>query len=452
MKKTLLIILLISLCFLGNSETISLEQAKSLALQNNPEFLAKKFAYESAKWSSVKAFSALFPSAKISASELQLKPGTPKLSPNGMPVFSDETNTRSYGYSVNQPLFYGGKLWFAYKISADAKKIAEFDYRYQKLKTFAAVEEKYLNLLEAEELLQIARQQLRSASENLKIAEVKFQIGSISKTELLKFQAEKATKESELIRAKRMRQLSFSDLKNFLQLSNSFEIEKISENLYADFIKIADELSQSKIDEILGKVVEYGEQNNLSLKSLEQAKKMSARSVRIASGNFLPTLNLTYSRTWSKNWNENQTAQDADYEDSKQIMLSASVPVFPFFDNFAALKKAKYDLKKTEKDFITAKSGIDTALENGFLNLINSAKDFKASELSLRYSEELFRQLQEKFQQGLISANELLDANLMLKSASVNKTKSFYNFIKAKTELMQLLGFEEEENLLNLMK
>jgi hypothetical protein len=64
------------------------------------------------------------------------------------------------------------------------------------------------------------------------------------------------------------------------------------------------------------------------------------------------------------------------------------------------------------------------ALENGFLNLVNAVKNIEASELSRKYSQELSDQLQEKFRQGLISANDLLDANVMLKAAAINETKS----------------------------
>ena len=87
MKKIFLSVFLLCFFTFGFSQIITLEEAKKTALKNNPELLAKKFAYESAKWSAIQSFSALFPSAKISASEMQLKPGTPKLSPNGMPVF-----------------------------------------------------------------------------------------------------------------------------------------------------------------------------------------------------------------------------------------------------------------------------------------------------------------------------------------------------------------------------
>jgi len=452
MRKIVLffaLILAISSIF---AKVISLEEAKKLALQNNPEYLSKKFAYKAAKWSAVKSFSALLPSAKVSASQMQMKPGTPQFSSGGMPVSSDVLNTRSYGFSVNQPLFLGGKIWLGYKMSSDSKKMAKYDFLNQKLKTTATAEEKYLSCLETRDLLEISQEQLRLATENLKTAKIKFQTGIISKTELLKFQADEAAKESELIRARRLQQISDTDLKNFLQLSEPIEVEEIPENAFRDLMELLNGFAQDEIERLTTKIITVGKQNNFSLKALKQTKKIASGGVSMASGNFLPTLNLNFSDTWSKNWDENQTPSNSDYKDTKQILLSASIPIFPLSDNFAALKKAKYDLKKTENDFISAKSGIETALENGFLNLVNAVKNIEASELSRKYSQELSDQLQEKFRQGLISANDLLDANVMLKAAAINETKSRFAFIKAKSALMQLLGYENENELLQLLK
>ena len=363
MRKIVLFFALILVISSTFAKVISLEEAKKSALLNNPEYLSKKFAYQAAKWSAVKSFSALFPSAKISASQMQMKPGTPQFSSGGMPVSSDVLNTRSYGFSVNQPLFLGGKIWLGYKISSDSKKMAKYDFLNQKLKTTAAAEEKYLSCLETRDLLEISQQQLRLATENLKTAKIKFQAGTISKTELLKFQADEAAKESELIRARRLQQISDTDLKNFLQLSEPIEVEEIPENAFRDLIEMLNGFSQDEIERLTLKIITVGKQNNFSLKALKQTKKIASRSVSMASGNFLPTLNLNFSDTWSKNWDENQTPSNSDYNDTKQLLLSASIPIFPLTDNFAALKKAKYDLKKTENDFISVKSGIETALE-----------------------------------------------------------------------------------------
>ncbi len=448
MKKISLTIITIAICFTLNSEILTLKNAKEITLENNPEYLSKKYAFESAKWEEINSLSGLLPSASLTGSQIQMNPGMPTML---NPIPDDEKNTRSYGYSINQPLFLGGKLWFGYRISRDAKLMSEYALEEQKLKTISAVEEKYFNLLEADKILEISKEQLHSAGLNLEIAEIRYKMGTLSNVDLLKIQSDKAAKETELIQSETLYAMSYSGLKNYLQYSNDFEIENFDTTIYNELITNLNTFDKKQIDDIMNECFLISLNENYSIKTLKETKNMAKKSVSMAAGNFLPTLNLSYSQTWNKSWNQDQNESDSNYDDSKQLALTASIPIFPIADNFADYKKAKYEKRKTDEDYKSAESGIKLDLESSVLNLISSAKQVKASELTLNFTTKLHSQMEERFKNGMVSTSEMLDSEVMLKGAKMSNIQSSFSFIKAKSKLMLLLGMEEEKELIKLL-
>ncbi len=444
MKKIVFIIILFSGFFLI-AEVLTLEKAKEIALENNPEYLAQKYAYQSAKWNELNSLSGLLPSAKIDGSQSQMK-GTFRI---GIQPFDiEELNSRSIGYSINQPLFTGGKIWLSYKISHDSKKMTEYYLKEQKLKTLATVEEKYFNLLETTDILEISQEQVKIAKTNLNIAETCYQMGAISNNDLLQLKADLAGKETELIQSETLYRISFTDLKNYLNIQQDFKIDNsisIDEHLIR---KISE---NDDIFRLVGQIIQIGMEQNNSLKALEKTKTIAGKSVLMSSGNFLPIINLSYSQSWNKSWNQIMSPSDVDYDDSKTLALSASLPVFPLIDNFASYQKARYNKRKADEEYSAAERGIKLALESAFFNLISSAKQVKASSLSVKYSRQLYEKSLERFQNGLMSASEILEVEVMLKSSKMNNISSKYSFLEALTNLKHLLGLEDDEELYNLL-
>ena len=111
-------IMLLCLWQLSNLAAIDLDltTAKKLALKNNPSLLAEKEKYlasKSEKWNSL---SNLLPSLQATAGHNRFYPE------QTMGFQTAAEHSYSYGFTVNQPLFQGGKLWLSSRIKNDAEK------------------------------------------------------------------------------------------------------------------------------------------------------------------------------------------------------------------------------------------------------------------------------------------------------------------------------------------
>ena len=440
MKTIIIVVIIIASYFTLKAEVLTLNNAKEIALKNNPDLLAEEHAKKSAKYDFWKSTLSLIPSVNFDGTYTEYKPGL------GMGVGPTADEARTYGYTIMQPIFNGGKIWLGSRIQNDAAKIAAANYFNKKLGTITEVESKYFSVLENQDLLETAQKDLQSSEIQLEIAQVRYETGTLSKAEYLQLQSQKASKEVSLIQIENLYSISRLALANFLQISPDYTLETISLDQYANFIYNFQSLNSEQVDELIAEVIEISKENNPSLKMAQLSEAINKKSLIIAGGNFLPSLNLSYSKTWSKYDYQN------DYEDSERLMLIASVSIFPIIDNAAEYIKAKHNYKNSYYDYKSAEDGIELGLKSSVLNLIASAKSVNATKKALEFAEETYLQMEERFRNDIITTGELLDAEVMLTSSRNQYTKSFYDFLRTRSSLLQLMGVEDEQILVMFLK
>jgi len=157
----------------------------------------------------------------------------------------------------------------------------------------------------------------------------------------------------------------------------------------------------------------------------------------MAGGNFLPSVNLSFSKNWIKYDFMN------DYDNSESITISASLPIFPIIDNMTSFTQAHHNLKKTQYDYQYTEDAVVTGIKGQFLNLVSYANSIVASRASRAQAGETYAQMQEYFAQGMISANDLNSAQTLYLSTQNQYVQSLYDFLGARSALLQQLGTEK---------
>jgi len=132
-------------------------------------------------------------------------------------------------------------------------------------------------------------------------------------------------------------------------------------------------------------------------------------------------------------------------------MLTASIPILPFVDTFCNYKKQQYKYEKVKRQFSSAQKGIKLQLNSTVLTLASSIKKLKSSELSLQYAQKTLIQMEERYRNNLVSANELLSITLMKQSSEIAVLQNQINLIKAKSDLKKILNLKTDEELLKLL-
>lgn len=424
------------------AENLTLEKAKDIAIKNNNDLISEELTRKSAHSEAVKSTLNMIPSAKFSSSYTKFEEA------KDISIGSETAeSSKSYGISVSQPIFNGGKNWINYKIKTDQARIADANYYSKYLEVMTQTEAKYLNVLMNYDLMESAEKTLGASNQHLDIAKMKYELGNLSKTDYLKMQSETASKEVDLIQKRNLYEISRIELANFLQISNDFSLEKVLIDEYESRINSIQKLNLDEIDELVDNIISIGIEKNPLLRASSLNKSIYKKNIHLAYGEFLPSINLSYSKSWNK-----YDYEDDFNENSGNVSLSASLPIFPVADNILGLSQAKIDMKKSGYSYNSTEDNIRLSLRSNFLNLISEAKSIYSAKIALDYAEETFKNTEACFKNNTVTTANMLDAETLLSSSESQYINSFYNFLEVKSLLLQQMGIDDENVLWDMIK
>jgi outer membrane protein len=440
MKKimiTLVIVLLVTVLFAG--EQLTLENALQLAKSNNPDLKAAANNLKAAEKSMQSSYLSLGPSASLSYNKRYMNPGIE----NNMGT-NDESS--QVGISASQPLFNGGKVYLGTQMSKNAYKMQQESYSGKLLEIRAVTEQKYYTLQGNRELVKALEKSLEQHIANLEIAQAKLDAGIFSQAEYLQMRSEKLSSELDLINMQNAYELSKLDLANYLGYKSDFEVEEFDMASYQSILQVLREINASGQKNLEKQLLLLGEKQNTTLNISRIGIDNAHKAKTMAAGNLLPSLNLSYSYDWA---NSNL---EEDFEGSSTLAVVASLPIFPIADNVLDYQSARYDLKSTENTHECTQNSIILAIRSSVLNLFTSARKVESAEVSNELAWETWHQMRERFEQGLLSASDLLSAEVMVLNSDYNYIAAQQGFLESMSSLVQLLSLEDKEQLINIIE
>ncbi|HAQ61495.1 TPA: hypothetical protein DCR49_05780 [Candidatus Delongbacteria bacterium] len=444
-----IIIALISLTFYLSAETITLKQAQDSALEKNYGYAIAKENLVYSSLSVKSAFSGFLPSASFTGSYIIYSPEVEmssfKFTPPSTlsPVTMVQEDRIAFGLKINQPLFTGGKLFYSYKISKDSEETTKNSLTSEMMKLLADVESQFFNVCETRELLDIAGESLQLSKRNEETAKIKFDSGLVSKADYLKSSSARAVSEVSLVNAEKGFELAKINFSNLTGLDN-FELENVDRDHYEPFINRLYISEFSSAEEKVLILKEIALKNNNDIKNIRLNKEISEKKITMSKGNFLPSVNLSYSTEWAK------TNLTDEYANSGTVALSASIPILPLYDNYITLEKSRIDLKRSELSEKQLLDNISTVIRTYLYTLISGSKQFTSSKVAVELAQETYTNVEQRANSGLSTEDELNTARLSLIQAKYNQTSAYYSILKSKSELMKVLGIKDEEEIIKL--
>lgn len=430
MKRILVITILVFSSFLLG---LDLDQSIKIALNNNLDLKAQNASLQAAKADNFDSYLSLGPSATLGMNYRE----------NDVD-FNKENYSNTFSLNINQPIFNGGKIILGALINSDIKNIENLSYQAKILEIISDTESKYFSVLETLDRQQIAAKNLQVAQANYQSALVRFETGTISKAELLQLQSDLASKEVSSIQADNFLMTNKQDFKNFLQVDKLDELEKIDIIQYENLISELKKMDIAQIETILKELSDIALNNNPTIKTTMISRETSKKSLWIATGNFMPSVNFSY----AKNWGDSDIpGMSQDYDSSQSIGLNISMPIFPLADNGLQVAKANYNLRKATYNAENVENAILLGLRNLLYTLVTNGRLIDSANLAYQYAEATFSQMQERYKSGLITTNDLLSASIMLSSSKSQYTTAKYNFLKSQTALLNLLGINDRNKI-----
>ncbi|HEY9490200.1 MAG TPA: TolC family protein [Chryseosolibacter sp.] len=120
--------------------------------------------------------------------------------------------------------------------------------------------------------------------------------------------------------------------------------------------------------------------------------------------------------------------------------VNLSIPIFSGLQRSYRLQQAKLNLMKIENNFVSLKSAIDLEVKQAAISYLNAIKSLESQRENSTLAGNVARVTKIKYEQGVGSNLEVVDAESALKEAQINYYNALYDALIAKVDLDKAYG------------
>ncbi len=402
----------------SNLESLTLKDCIKIALQKNPQIKIAEGNYEFSSSSLTLTRSSLFPQISFQTG-LTRNGGTTFIGPI---VREGYYNNFFYGVQAQQLLFDFGKTFTRVSASADLKYASEQDFISTKQNLILSTEITFFNYLQAKRIRDVSDEVLKQAQEHLKQSEAFFKVGKVARFDVLKGQTDVANAKVNLISAENNVRISKLQLENILN-------QKLRENAQ---LKDNLEVSQDSVD--VNTAIETSLQNRPELIS---SKYRVDANQSLLTSSWMANLPLI-SATAGYNWRTN--AVEVPFQNSWNIGLNLSIPIFQGFALDAGIDQARANLKTAQASNDELIQSVTLDVQQQFSSLEEAKERIAATRLLVEQSEETLKLAEGRYSQGVGSAVEVTDARVTVYNARTSYIQSLYDYQVTYARLLRAMG------------
>lgn len=372
----------------------SLEELYKLTLENSERVKLSREDLYIAEKGKDKAISALLP--RVSAFGALTRYSETKLSTTGA-VLQPE-NSNYWGFKIDRSFSLSGRELTALEMSN--KNIAKSGFELHSAREAALINTAaaYHDLLRTKKSVEIARANVERLTRHRDAAQVRLTVGEVTKTALLRAQAELSGALSELVRTENNLKFANAVLARITGLPGTFEVK---EPAGSEEIESIDHLKQK------------AQAERPELKALGLQKKIAEDQIKYIRGTYWPTVTIEgmYLRK------HEDPASAYLIKDSLYAGLKLEFPFYEGGLRKAEVSEAAAKARQAELLFSELKQNIDLEVMDAHRVLMTQKGTLKALEDQFAFARDNYKAVSKQFEHGIASSIDVMDANTLLVTA-----------------------------------
>ena len=209
----------------------------------------------------------------------------------------------------------------------------------------------------------------------------------------------------------------------------------------ADSLVLKDILTPQQIkDGALDETFEYDNRNEIKL--LNSAQKLQSYDIRRYKLSYAPTLAAfyNYQRNGQRSAGDKASASPWFWYSTSLVGLSVNLPIFDGLQKKNKIRQTQFNLEKVENTLEQAKKGIDFEITVTKNSLTNAILTMDQQEKNMQLAERVYNTVKKKYEQGVGSSFEVLQADTDMQQAQSNYFKALYDAIIAKISYQKAMG------------
>lgn len=416
------LLLLSSLLFLpaGAAHALTLEEGLKIIAESGRDVKIAGSNEEAARGAVSLARSPWLPQVNLYGNETWLR-YEPTVRFGPVTAATSEDRFLTYGVTANQLLYDFGK-------TASSIDAAKYNLRAREIETQRARNRSSLefilafyDLLEADKLLQVAGDEVKQYAAHRHDAEVRFNAGVVTRNEVLQADVRLADSRQRYLTSENLRSLRASRI-------NSLLLRPLNESVQAEEVK---KMPSAGIT--LDTAWATAEAESPEIRVIDSNIKSKEESIRSSQAEYFPNFYLSSGYQYQEN-------EHMVYPRNWSVIMGANFNLFSGGATSARVHIGRSELAslRTTRDKIADAVRLD--VKAAYLDLQSSAQKIEVMKTSIAQAEENLRLQRLRYQEGVGTAIEVLDAVTLLTAAQIDSWRALYGFERAEAGLLYSMG------------
>ena len=396
---------------------LTLDQAVQLALTNNPSGKIAVFDYEAAKGALTAARSYRWPTISGTHRDSRTLSAPSKMDPN-----PTATDNYSNSVSLSWILWSGNKIESQIsqaKLSLDSNQWGIAAAR-QLLKYNAT--DAYFKFMGARDAVKLAQESVARLERYLQDVKLQFDVGVVAKVDVLRSEVELAKAKQTLIEAQNLYDLAMANLNNVMGMPLTTEL------------RVKGDLSYSKFEQDLATCVDLALRQRPEIFQYTDAAKSAQEGITVAKAGYLPSVSATYTNGWSNtNFPGGNNYNWTVYLTTNWTFLDSGLTA-------GNVKKAVETYHKAQEQLRQTVDSVQLDVRSTFLSLKSAEQSIQTSSAAVGLAEEDYGIKVIRYQAGVGTNLDVLDAQVALTTAKNNFLKAMYEYNNYRSKLDKSMG------------
>ncbi|PQJ79877.1 TolC family protein [Polaribacter porphyrae] len=344
-------------------------------------------------------------------------------------IFGTKQNINA-SFTLSQLLFDGSYL-VGLQASKTFLKISEQAKEKTELLTREAVINAYGNILVAEKSIEILKRNNTVNDRILKGARVGYENGLAEQEDVEQFEIIKGNIESNIRATERLKVIAYKMLN--IALGNPIDTKLILSDTLESLV-----LANTDLDLL---VIDFNLDNHIDFKIAENDRETKRLMMQLEKSKNLPSLSafINYgTQAFSNNFSFFDSNQR--WFQSSLLGVSLNVPIFSSFGRKAKIAQTKIDLETADIRLEETKQKLSLAAQSAKSDYQLSIDNYETAQKNLNLAERIEKKQQIKFDEGITTSFDLLQAQNQLYTQQNSYIQAMLNIIAKKATLENALN------------
>jgi outer membrane protein TolC len=411
----------------SHAEVLTLAQGLRLAAENNRLIKITQQQESISEADTVIVRAGLLPNVNASANQTFLA-YQPKVLFGPQIVPTSEKSFVSYSLGVQQLLYdFQGSIsrYRASRAILDTKKIDTLRVKNLVSLDFAVA---YFDLLEAEKLVRVAEKEVESVQGHLRDARNLYENGVITKNDLLQAEVRLSDAQQKLLNVRNLRAINASRLNTILSrpLNAEVQVMDVQEAPAGHVIPDREKAWETALE--LRPEMRIADETMRSLNFEEVSRKAEYYPRFFAGASYDYTENRYFL-----------------HQGNASLLLGMTLNLFSGGSTKAEVLKVEYQKTQLLEQRARLGDEIRLEVERNILDLKNAVERIKVTKDAAGQAEENLRINRVRYEEGVGTATEVLDAVTLLTVAETNYYRSLYDLRRAESAVFYSVGKDLSE-------